>query len=658
MIFLALLPLLTLFLLWMLLLSLHPDDEGTDFLWQETLIKASLYWFVYFAIGTELLSLVKGLTTLGIVLLWSAAILALAVVMLRRKSLAKGWRKAKALIHFPKRPFDIALLSCIVVILVILLITGIMSPPNIHDVLTYHMTRVMHWIQDRSLAYFPTSITYQLWHPLFAEENILHWTLLTGNTYLSAFHQWYGLVLSLIAIGATAGKLGAKSRGQWIAALFYVTLPIVVLQTSGAKNDVLLGYFFAALGYFVIKAVKQDLKLSDWFGAAIAVGLGLLTKGNFAFFALPLLGWLLVLVIRKAGVKRAILFILLGLLVVSSLNAGYWARNMQTFGNPLGTGSANYLMNGRFGLDVLVSNLSRNIALQLTSFGFVNTAVQNALLRLHQFLGLELFDPTITHGPNEFYVVPTREEVAGNPLHFAVTGLAFLVLLIIAFGRKDKTEVVPPLVLSLLAIVGIMIFSAVFRWQVWGSRYFVPYFVFFAPAVGVVFEKRLPGWTAWLLCVGLIAWSVNPLINNYSKSFSWADSNRNSIWTMSRKGLLFANHQTYEGAILELTYEMYNSGCREYGLVLGFDVPEYLIWATLSPSASDYHLEHYAVDNATASLESPEFSPCGIIVFDAPSSEDIIDDMYILGDEWPFESSDDIRIRLYLLPEFALQSVE
>ena len=536
-------------------------------------------------------------------------------------------------------------------IILILLITGILSPPNIHDVLTYHMTRVMHWIQDRSVAYFPTSITFQLWHPPFAEYNLLHWTLLSGNSYLSAFHQWYSLILTLIAIAATAGRLGAKSGGQWIAALFYVTLPIVVLQASGTKNDVFLGYLIATLAYFVVKAAKTDLDFSDWFGAAISVGLGLLTKGSYAFYALPLLAWLLVVVIKKAGVKQAILFALLGLLVVSGLNAGYWIRNLQTFGSPLATDESAYLRNGRYGLDVFASNLSKNFVLELVGLPYVENYAQAGVEKLHNYMQMEMFEQTITLGPPTFYNVPTREEVASNPLQFLTTGFVFLVLLMLLIFKKDKNELIPALIIGLSAMIGVMAFSAIFRWQVWGSRYFVPYFVLFAPVVGFLFSKRSWGWMGWLVCAALLAWSINPLLNNYSRSFSWSESNRNSIWTMSRKGLLFANHQTYEGAILELTYEMYVSDCRDFGMITGKNVPEYLIWATLTPEASEYRLEHYHVENVTGSLESPDFDPCGIIVFETDPPEDILDGLYILGGEWALESSDDISLWLYFKPE-------
>lgn len=650
--FLFLLPIAGSILLWLFMLSLHADDNETSFVWQDTLIKAILYWFVIFAVGTELLSLIKGLTILGVALLWSVVVVVLLAVTLKRKSLSAGWRKARQLIHLPKKLFEILALICIVAIILILLITGILSPPNIHDVLTYHMTRVMHWIQDRSVAYYPTSITFQLWHPPFAEYNLLHWTLLSGNTYLSAFHQWYGLVLTLIAIAATAGRLGAKSRGQWVAALFYVTLPIVVLQASGSKNDVFLGYLIATLAYFVVKAARTELDLSDWFGAAISVGLGLLTKGSYAFYALPLLAWLLVVVIKKSGVKRAILVALLGLLVVSGLNAGYWVRNIRTFGSPLATEDSEYLRNGRYGLDVFVSNLSKNIVLQVVSLRYVDNYALVGLEKLHNYLQMEMFEQTITLGPPTFYDVPTREEVASNPLQFLTTGLVFLVLLIMLIFKKDKTGLMSALILGISAMIGVMAFSAIFRWQVWGSRYFVPYFVLFAPVVGYLFGERSWDWMGWLLCAGFVIWSINPLINNYSRSFSWSESNRNSVWTMSRKGLLFANHQTYEGAILELTYEMYISDCREYGMITGKNVPEYLIWATLTPDASEYHLEHYDVDNVTASLESPDFDPCGIIVFEVNPPANILDGSYILGGEWAMESSDDSSLWLYFKPEY------
>jgi hypothetical protein len=640
------------FCIWLLINALNHTDKFPDLTWQETLLFASLFWFVYFTLGVELLSLFKGLTRLSVALMWAGLLLGLLIAEWKLKYIAKGWQQLGRMISLPKRPFAIISLSVIVIILVILLITGIMSPPNIHDVLVYHMSRVVHWIQNQSVAHYPTTITYQLFHPPFAEYNLLNWTILSGDDYLSAFHQWYGLVLTLVIVGAIAKELGADKKGQWFSALFTITLPIIVLQTASAKNDVFLGFLVATLAYFVVKAAKRELSFLDWLGAAIAVGLGILTKGNYVFYALPLLIWLLVSVIKKGGLKRAVQFAVLGLVIVTILNGAFWIRNTQVFGSPMGNESSDLFMNKRFGLDVVVSNLSRNIVVQMVSGGFVNDILFSGVQGLHNVMGMELFDQETTLGPAEFYSVPTREEVVGNPIHFALTVFVVLGLVISLVRKKDRKADGAVLLLGALGFGGMLIFSSVFRWQVWGNRYFIPYYVIFAPTVGYVLSKRLGKWMVWLVSVGLIVWAINPLMNNYSKSFSWSESNRNSIWRMSRKGLLFANEQSYEGSILELTHAMDVSECREYGMVFYSNDPEYLIWAALTPERADYTLSGFAVDNPSAKLTSPTDDPCGIIVFGGPAPEELDDSAYVLAEEWVMDSEYQTPLFLYLLPEF------
>ena len=656
MIIFVLLPVLAFILLSLLISAINDAEKFPEMTWQETLLFASLFWFVYLALGTELLSFAKALTTLGVALMWGVLILGLGLTEWKLNFVGHGWKRLRQQVSLPKRPYEIISLSIIVIILMILLITGIMSPPNIHDVLVYHMPRVAHWIQNQSVAHYPTTIVYQLFHPPFAEYNLLHWTILLGNDYLSAFHQWYGLVLTLIVVGATAKELGADKKGQWFSSLFVITLPIIVLQTASAKNDVFLGYLIAALTYFVVKAAKRQLGFLDWVGAAITVGLGILTKGNYAFYALPLLIWLLVSVIKKTGVKSAFKFALLGLLIVVILNSAFWTRNIQVFGGPMGNEASDIFMNNRYGVDVTISNLSRNIVVQMISVGFVNDFLISGIKELHNIMGLELFDQRITLGPNEFYVVPTREEVVGNPIHFTLTVFVVAVLVISLLLKKDRKGDGAALLLGALAFGGMVIFSSIFRWQVWGTRYFIPYYIIFAPAVGYAFSKRPKSWMIWLMSAILIIWAINPLINNYSKSFSWSASNRNSIWRMSRKGLLFANEQVYEGVVLELTHAMDLSGCRDYGLVSYTNVPEYLIWATLSPDSSEYTLGGYAVQNPSAKLIPQTYVPCGIIVFNGSQPEEYLDDIYVLADGWLTNPENQAHLSLYLLPEFNMKS--
>jgi len=127
---------------------------------------------------------------------------------------------------------------------------------------------------------------------------------------------------------------------------------------------------------------------------------------------------------------------------------------------------------------------------------------------------------------------------------------------------------------------------------------------------------------------------------------------------MSRKGLRFANHQFYEGAILELTHLMDLSGCRTYGLEIGINAPEYLIWGTLTPSAQAYYLEHIAVDNHSAIHATENFDPCGIVVFEVPLDEMVLKDSYIMVEQWRVEPDGGFPLSLYLKPNFIPQPVE
>jgi hypothetical protein len=357
-------------------------------------------------------------------------------------------------------------------------------------------------------------------------------------------------------------------------------------------------------------------------------------------------------VIKKTGVKGAVQFALLGLVIITILNGPFWIRNTQVFGSPMGNQSSDLYFNRRFGLDVVVSNLSRNIVVQMVSGGFVNEILFSSVQSLHDLMGIDLFDQALTLGPAEFYSVPTREEVVGNPIQFALTVFVVLVLVISLLGKKDRKADGRVLLLGALGFVGMFVFSSVFRWQVWGNRYFLPYYVIFAPTVGYVFSKRMGNWMAWFVGVLMIAWAVNPLMNNYSKSFSWSESNRNSIWRMSRKGLLFANEQSYEGAVLELAHAMDISGCREYGMALHINDPEYLIWATLSPDWTEYTLGGFAVDNPSAELASPIDDPCGIIVFNGDPPEELDDSPYALAKEWATSPDYQMPLYLYLLPDY------
>ena len=658
MILLAFLPLIFFSLLWLFFLANQKGNPAGAINLRKALILAGLYCSAALALGTELLSLIGGLTTAGVLGFWLGGISILALLHWRTKFISKGFRRIKRSIRaWQLGGFDWVMLITSLLGLLVLLITGLLSPPNVNDVLSYHMSRVMHWAQNNSLAFFPTPNTWQLWMPPFSEISQLHFYLLSGTDLLASLPQWYSLILSMAAVSLAAKYLGASAKGQWLSAFFILTLPIIVLQATGSKNDIVLGFFFAAMVVFVIESSSQECDWSSRVALGLSVGLGMMTKGTFPFYALIFLIWLFVNMLQHSGWKQTLLFIGVGLLIVLALNGGHWIRNTLTFGSPFYTGYEDTLINDRFGLRVTISNLTRNIAVQLNGkYGVINIAVERAVRQIHNWIDFPIFDPGLTQGPAEFYYVPTREEVAGNAFHFTLTGVSFGLLLVSFFKKQGRNQKFQAMFLSLSGIFSFILFSSTFRWQSWGTRLLIPYYLAMAPVVGFVFGRKAPYLPAWLLAIALGVVMFNPLMNNYSRSFSWAEENRNSIWRLSRKGLLFANNQAVEGAVLALTDAMESSGCRTYGLLMRINGPEYLLWGALRSDPRGYEIRHIQVGNESGKHSPPSFDPCGIILFEMTETDLVDQNIYPLSKQWQVGEAKPFS--LFLKPEVTLEGLE
>ena len=90
----------------------------------------------------------------------------------------------KGLISMNIRPMAGTPLLFVLPIGVIVSLTGLIAfvaPPNNYDSMTYHLGRVVHWIQNHSVQHYPTNIDRQLFMPPWAEFAITHFYLLSTD---------------------------------------------------------------------------------------------------------------------------------------------------------------------------------------------------------------------------------------------------------------------------------------------------------------------------------------------------------------------------------------------------------------------------------------------------------------------------------------------
>lgn len=610
---LVILP-LALFVIWTILfwcwLTQVPGETPG---WREAFLPASIVLGVIIAVSSEALSLFNAIQPLAVVFVWLATLVVSLILMRHHGGLAqqrvKAYRETFHLRGMSKP--DQLMLLVLSLFSSLLFVVARLAPPNTNDSLSYHMSRVMHWMQAQSLDHFPTAIDRQLWMPPWAEMTITQLYLFKGDDGFSNLVQWFSMVACLVVVSLIAKRLGASTTGQLFAALFCVTIPMGLLQATSTQTDYVTALWLVALAYYALLAHQRGLIMLEWLLVSLVVGLGVMTKGTFYIFALPFLVWLLVSTLRRTGVLPAIKYALLGLLIVAFLNAGVWSRNYQTYGFPLGpSDSIGYLSNEAITPATLLSNLLRNSTLHLgTAYGVVNGPMTAVVSKFHQLIGLDLDDPRITL--DEYRIKRyLHEDRAGNPLHFLLIPLTGLALLKTRTGFKGHHQV---WVFALAVCSTFLLFSAVYKWQSTGSRLLLPFFVSWAPLAGLAMGKPKYKRPAYLVGLVLVIAGIQPLLSNPSRALIPFSPEFANLHGSSRSELLFANSPEVMPAYLALASDIANSDCAQVGIKLRSSDVEYPLWYLLVSEGLDPQIKHIDVPSPSGKYLDESFQPCAIV---------------------------------------------
>jgi hypothetical protein len=482
-------------LLGYLLLICLARHRGAD--WRQSFVTAALIWGVVTIFLTETLSLVHGLQASWIALIWAFIDITLFILVFRHLRLRRAWRGDRKV-----RGFDAVWVGGIAIILFLTALIALVAPPNQIDVMSYHLPRIIFWLQNRSVAFYPTDDERQLNQPPGTEYGVLQVHALSGGDRFDGMIQWAAFALSLIVVTLIAKKLGAERRGQILAAVFCATIPQGLLQATGGKNDYVVAFLLAALIYYLL-AFRDSPTFANMLGIGAALGLALITKGTAYFYAPPLLLAIAFIWPRQVW-RRALRLAPLSVVLVLALNIAHWTRNYRLQGTPF---SSNAIGGVKFANDlitpkVVFSNIVRNLALYFeTPSERINRAMAWRFARLLSGLGIDASDPRTTWASRPFQLPhrPFFEGDGANPWHFLLI-LSVLATLII-LRVQDRL-----LWAYLLGIIGaFVIFCGVLRWQPWHTRLHLPLFVLAAAAFGLVADRYWSRRTGTILAGILLA---------------------------------------------------------------------------------------------------------------------------------------------------------
>ncbi len=565
---------------------------------------------------TEALSHVHAITQIGLASAWGAAALAgLALLLVRLRA---GARLPWPVLQFPRR-WDMRL--GVLAVLLILALTGALAwtaPPNTWDSLNYHMARVAHWAQARSVEHYPTGVEIQNGRAPGAEYLLLHVYVLAASDRWVNLVSWCAFAGCLLGVWLLTRRLSKAGVGPVMAVLYAATLPVAIVQASSTMNDLVLGFWLVVVAVESVDLWSGDpLPQAPAFLAA-AAGLALLTKPTAVAFLLPFAAADGVALWRRRGRGPSVAIALGAVCMVGLLNAGYLGRNWATYGSPMDGDDLERHANRNYDPRVIASNLLRNAALHLgTPSPHLNKVTALSIQWLHRLLGVDPNDPRTT-AAGQFRIHPPglSENRTANPLHALLAAATVLLLVARRHGLPRAVWVLAGVVAG-----SVVAFGALYKWLPFNARLHTPAFVLFAPIAGCVLGTlRSERWARWIgatLILACLPWVLGLRTRPWI-GLSDAESPR-SVLTEERERLYFAGGPYLEGPYRTMVSEIERAGCDRVGIMLSGDNAEYPLWVLLGAPRQRLRLEWIVSGTPSARYTDPRFQPCAVICQDCPT---------------------------------------
>lgn len=588
-----------------LLTLLFAVNERKDF-WINSFPKALIVQFLFVAVTTEMLSFFGSLGASSVALLWIVFLLVTGLLCIRRCIAGGHWR-------FPSFSWkEATLCSPLVFILGGTLITGLVFPPNTWDSMTYHMARVTHWIDNGSVAFFPTAIVRQNYQMPFSEYVIMHLQLLSGSDRFASMVQWTCFLGTLSNVFLITLEFSKNRLVGLLACLFFACTPMAILQASSTQNDVVLSFSLSATVLFLLRC-RREFDTKNLGFAAVAMGLALLTKGTAYLFLAPLGLCIALGCLRPLRELRVFLSLVGVVFIALTMSLGHYARNFEVYGHPLSTEGKKYL-NESVSVSAFTRNVVRNLALH---FPQPNEDWNDGIDSVVYYLfGDETNESGTTWQGTKFDSIYSKhEDGAGNLLQTLLLIFAFPLILFRFFKQKDKSAF-----FYALGVLGAAcLFCVYLKWQPWHSRLHTPLFALAGPLVALISEKLLKSKIgvgfALVFSAGVALYSFPYVYDNMIRSLigkEWISRDRVELFFPNRPYLLKDYKKVAE--ILK------DEDLTEVGYYAGENDWEYPLWVMLG-AHGELSMRHFDVSNLSQVLEDDVWYP-NLVIATKPFSDE------------------------------------
>ena len=524
------------------------SNERNSF-WESVLVVPCLFGLSVLAL-TEILGYIQYINSVSMMWSWGLLDVLLVLGIMFRSgrwlNRIEGWKVRLMRIFRDLTVWERVGIAGLFGVIVLIFLSGCCYPPNNWDSMTYHMARIVHWVGNNSLEYFPTHIYRQLYQPPLMEYLVMHITVLMGDDSLAFIVQWGFYICSGLALVAILRLLGFQRPSVFVGLLLFMLLPAAILQASSTQNDLMALFFYLVALYFGIKLLKLPHVSKYFVYWGLAMGLCLQTKATGYIYLLPLILLIVIPLLfnswKSKTIKSTLLCLVCGAGLVIVLNGMTYIRNFQFNGSLMGSDSAERAVyfNQNWSFDVFFGNVLKNIGLHIGPYPLNKWYVQ--MLNLFEGVlcinekGVNYLDIAFKGAP----IAPIHEDTAYNTIQWVLIFLVFVWFIVMRWKGKALNGDARWILILLLS--SFATFVLLLKWQPWHGRLHFPFFaagillVSFVSKESPLFQKATSKLLPWIFVVAFVV-----VVGNYTRPIFAFPGVHKTVITNDRYKKYFSN---------------------------------------------------------------------------------------------------------------------
>ena len=432
------------------------------------------------------------------------------------------------------------------------LLCSITLHPFNWDSMTYHLTRVMYFIQHQNTDFFDANYWAQVAHPIYGSYLNIAFLMLFGDERGMNLVQYISGIFASLSVVGISLLISGRLIASFLSGCIFLNLTIVNLQMTTTQVDLLMASLLGCSIYFLIWWIR-DRKIHFAFYTSLSFAISLGVKGSAFLYVPSLLVVLITFLFMSHSIKKIYhLFLVFILCLFVFFTSGYY-QNLVIFGNATGpeivlkAHSFKGLPLSRIlklGLENTVRFSSQFISLDgLPSVGSLHRGMQKLFIYPFQMVGIDVYNDEAVRKP--FIIDPPQ---AHEDLSFwGILGILVWLSVFLSFFAKNFRAFLP---LSLGAVFFLLTQSFAGQYDPWRGRLFIACAIFAVPACTIIWQlkkkNRIFSLILSLLLIVSSFSSVTTLVLRQNRTLvdiHYRGVNWQSVFSMDRIEQLTANRR-------------------------------------------------------------------------------------------------------------------